>query len=257
MTTKETKQTIQSYVSETLRLRGNLYVHLSKPFFLLSGTRYAEQTPTIQKQFIAETQKYRFVVQPGKDYHQKYLDSFEPHVQTWVPRAKENEYFFDVGAHVGRHSVDAARKGYTVFAFEPHPETHRVLTKNIQLNTENHQKIRTPRAAITNTRKKVGVSDKQHSGSNHVKENGDITGLPLDHYRNYASRTRYIKVDVEGHENHVLRGAQRFLRSCRVGTLLQLETQQIKPNPKLLKGWRVVYKAGRDTLYKKHREVQP
>ncbi len=49
-------------------------------------------------------------------------------------RIKEGDVVFDVGAHIGSFSVSAAKKGATVFAFEPERSNYGLLLKNIELN---------------------------------------------------------------------------------------------------------------------------
>ncbi len=51
----------------------------------------------------------------------------------------------DVGAHIGYYSILAGKEGFKVYAFEPNPETYRLLEYNCRLN--NLHNIRTYWAA--------------------------------------------------------------------------------------------------------------
>lgn len=58
-----------------------------------------------------------------------------------------------------------------------------------------------------------GTARRQHFGIEDVHETAEIETLPLDHFLSLADgRERIlIKIDVEGHEGHVLRGANMLL----------------------------------------------
>ncbi len=134
--------------------------------------------------------------------------------------------FVDVGAHVGFHSLAAARlvgdRG-RVYAFEPDPDTYDLLQNNARLNRLTNI-IAVPLAVDEGCGEKdlfLGVVHEGHNtlyarrlvGSKSVR----VETTTLDTY--FATRgilrLDVIKLDVQGAEPAVLRGANDILRRCR------------------------------------------
>jgi FkbM family methyltransferase len=134
----------------------------------------------------------------------------------------------DVGAHVGTFSVIAgARVGPAgrVFSFEPAPESRRMLQQNIGLNRFEQRVTIVPAAVSDQTGQTVFYIDgKSTTNSLMQLESVSPTGsapqraitvglTTLDDF--FASIGRdpdLVKIDVEGAEFAVLRGADRILR---------------------------------------------
>jgi FkbM family methyltransferase len=134
--------------------------------------------------------------------------------------------FVDVGANVGLYSVPASKKvqGGKVFAFEPTPWTYQVLLENIRLN--NLKNVCAERFAVGDAEGeavlKLNVAGKE--GLNTIgrpaHEFSDIQGserVPITRLDDFVDRysiqrVDVLKIDVEGAELLVLRGAQRLLR---------------------------------------------
>lgn len=64
---------------------------------------------------------------------------------------KENTSFVDLGAWIGPLSLYAAKKGAWVYAIDPDPVAYQALLKNVQLNPDIAQNIKTYNIAIANT----------------------------------------------------------------------------------------------------------
>ena len=63
-------------------------------------------------------------------------DTYEAKIKSLIKeKLKEGyHYFFDIGACIGEHSINAAKHGAKVYAFDPVPQNFKVLCKNIELN---------------------------------------------------------------------------------------------------------------------------
>lgn len=131
----------------------------------------------------------------------------------------------DVGANAGAMTfamAQATGRGGRVYAFEPGPPFYQRLVRNVALN---------PSYADVIVCENVGVSDADgtlrwaEADSDIWRGNGGVVAsggvevpvVTLDAYAaaHISARIAFIKVDVEGWELHVLRGAQRILREQR------------------------------------------
>jgi FkbM family methyltransferase len=142
---------------------------------------------------------------------------------------RPGDTFVDVGANAGFWSLPAARRGAQVVAFEPNPYAVDRLSRNIELNPELRVEVRATAvgsesgevelyafdleagaSSATLNRSAVATLDKEFGGGTgeavqHVK-------VPLTTLDAELDRVDVLKIDVEGHEEAVLLGAQRTLR---------------------------------------------
>ena len=132
---------------------------------------------------------------------------------------------FDVGANVGSHTLtmsDRAGKDGKVFAFEPNPKAYQRLLENIALNKL--ENIETLSCALSDTTAEeklfVPVEGTANRGvASLYRENVDyqMVEVPVEMRtmdevvkERGLSRLDFIKIDTEGNEIKVLKGA----RSC-------------------------------------------
>lgn len=139
---------------------------------------------------------------------------------------REGDIFIDVGANIGLMSIFSSRvignKG-KVYSFEPVLETFTILQKNIEIN-----KIRNVGAfniGISDTKGKSFIYTNPYAGkgsSSFIKPldqsestEYEIIIETLDEFliSHHLANIRMVKIDVEGWELHVLRGAESLLRS--------------------------------------------
>lgn len=151
--------------------------------------------------------------------------------------------FLDVGANIGNHAVFFATFcADHVVAFEPNPALQGILTNNLRRN----------QVADRTTVIPVGLSDREGTGSMDIRaEHKDNIGAshvargqdpidpaqavnlrPLDAFTFGptapwpAVPLQFMKIDVEGMEMDVLRGAAATLRDHRPQILVELITEQ-------------------------------
>jgi FkbM family methyltransferase len=143
---------------------------------------------------------------------------------------------YDIGAHLGFHTLPAARIGAHVIAFEADPENGQRLRRNIDRNCL-REKARVVEAAVWSTghtvvgfrrgepRSQGGVCWGDHQP---VLASGEIIEVPacsLDEFAaNGGPTPDLIKVDVEGAESEVLKGAARILAVCRPALIVEVHT---------------------------------
>lgn len=117
----------------------------------------------------------------------------------------------DIGAHVGLWSYHLAKSFIHVEAFEPVPEHANCFVKNVEAeNVTLHQ------CALGAEEGRVAITRcVENSGHSHVAPDGDVTAriLTLDSFG--LQHVGFVKLDVEGFERDVLRGAIDTLARCR------------------------------------------
>lgn len=171
----------------------------------------------------------------------------EPSTVWWIEQMKEGEVMFDVGANVGVYSVLAGAKGVKVYAFEPEAENFALLCKNLSLNNIE------PNAYC------VAISDRQVAGTLYAgqKEAGGACHTfnePLGHDLNYREPVftqgslgitldrlvedglpspQHIKIDVDGLEYSVVRGADKILKNGVVSVLVEVN-KNLEPHREMV-----------------------
>jgi len=171
---------------------------------------------------------FYFVIRPRiYDYEMTSLQ-YEPEVKR-VFRPKQGEVIIDVGSCIGAYTIRPSRivgKDGLVVALEPDPENFKLLSMNIRLN-ELSNVIALPAAAYENDGTHLlyikGVGEhslhKAHVIKIHGKSNGEIkvSTITLDTLikKLNLKRVDWAKIDVEGAELSVLKGASNALEIVR------------------------------------------
>jgi FkbM family methyltransferase len=138
---------------------------------------------------------------------------------------REGMTFLDVGANLGEFSIRGAQLvGSTgeVHAFEPHPEAAKLLERN----TAAFPNITVNRIALSDSDGQVGfriTSDSALGSIDKTSVDTVVRALRLDQYWVGQRAVDLIKVDVEGAELAVLRGAEGL--NCRPIWLFEYEPE--------------------------------
>ena len=147
---------------------------------------------------------------PGReqDVHHTILDSLRP-----------GDTLVDVGANIGYYTVLGGLRvgpGGRVVAIEPLPSTSAVLRKNVRMNSLGNVRI-IEAAAGAEPRERARISfDPRHLGRATLRaatgsEGREVRVTTLDRVCRELQTIRLLKIDVEGNELAVLRGAVRTL----------------------------------------------
>jgi len=140
-----------------------------------------------------------------------WLGYYEPVVQRFLrDHITLGDVFYDVGAHHGFFSVCAGRLGAKVFAFEPAAANAQRLRRNAELNER--LDIEVTEAAVWD---RDGGVELVHGASDsewRVVDGGTAPSITLDAFVRAHSAPSVLKIDVEGSEARVLRGAEALLR---------------------------------------------
>ncbi len=158
----------------------------------------------------------------GGDWQPEIWDSLSPNLS-------EGSVFLDVGAHIGFFSMRAAvRLGKTgrILAFEPNPETLKLLRDNVAANHAENVIVEPIACTDREQTLTLYAAPSMNTGASSLaRENADLSaeepprpytvrGRPIDDVVRELNLARVdaIKIDVEGAEVYVLRGAVNTLK---------------------------------------------
>jgi len=144
---------------------------------------------------------------------------------------KKDDVFVDVGANIGIYAVPYAKKVRRMIAFEPDPESAKLLLQSIQLNDSYNIELR--QKAIGSTPQKVWYylsSVPMTSGMSVANEKLgelEVETTDLDSELLHESKVDWLLIDVEGSEVGVLRGAKKLLREYSPKIILECNKENI------------------------------
>lgn len=169
-----------------------------------------------------------------KEHDYKYycrLEDFNPGREEDILklfRPKEGDIVVDVGAHIGRYTIIASKMVGSqgkVIAIEAHPANYEILKQNVELNKLNNViplnyavhsketmvKLYEPGQEEGFTTYNTIMTDRTLTSKN--QEYIEVKANTLDSLlvENGINEVNWIKIDVEGAEYEVLRGAKEIL----------------------------------------------
>lgn len=131
----------------------------------------------------------------------------------------------DVGAHVGLWSIPLSKAFGSVMAFEPHPDHRACFERNLQ-GVEN---VFLYPFAVGDREGRVRLSvETESSGGTHIVADGDGPAADLVTIDSMApddAPVDLVKIDCEGFELPVLRGARETLLRCRPVVVVEQKPQ--------------------------------
>ena len=167
-------------------------------------------------------------------FRAKKLLTKEPSTIKWLDRMTSDDVLWDIGANVGSYTLYAAiRRCCRVIAIEPSAANYYLLNKNIELNKLSHRVTALCAAAtsgngfgflnLPNTAPGEGFSEfgRDRAGSGAGFQQG-MVGVSLDALAQEAifPAPTFIKIDVDGLEQEVVKGARMLLRTGKVRSVL-------------------------------------
>jgi len=213
-------------LNRELRMRLNIaFVILVMPYLALRR---------ISRFFLGRMESYRVFFEGGIGSTCDYLEKlkFPEIVRTWIDvrtryafekeithtiLAVRGKIFLDIGANMGYYTAIASKNFETVLAFEPHPQNLAMLRSTVAAGrlrnviTRNEAVSDTDGTAILHFQRKRG----EHSI---MKDEGvqqlTVRTIKLDSIVN--ERVDLAKVDVEGAEWRVIKGAEMSMRAGKI-----------------------------------------
>jgi FkbM family methyltransferase len=219
--------------TDILRLQKRLLLEIAVP-----SHEYRIHCPLNKEDFIVMTK-----------HEEEIIELFHP---------EEGDIVIDIGAHMGRYTIPCSKYVGTngkVIAVEAHPYNFKLLKRNISLNRLTN--VTAMRCALYSKRDKVKLylpDEKQGYTMHHsVMSSYLVTKYNEKMEQNYievqaytldelvkttgVKQVNWIKIDVEGAEYEVLKGAKEILAaSKRISILVEIHGKDTyEPTMKLLK----------------------
>lgn len=165
---------------------------------------------------------------------------FDPGLEVIAGLLKAGDVFVDAGANLGQFTLTGARlvgpQG-RVFAFEASPATAAGLRANVQTN--GYRWVEVVEAALDERNGRAGftVFEGAESGLSSfapgAPEQGRLVDVPTVRLQDAVPRQEWervalIKIDVEGAEARVLRGAEELIRQSGCAVLIEVEPEHLQ-----------------------------
>jgi len=161
----------------------------------------------------------------------------EPQTIAWIESFQNGDTLWDIGANVGVYSLYAAFKGHRVLAFEPSASNYHLLSRNIEINKKDRQISAYCVAFADTTNLDVLYMGNTQVGaaSNSFGEAKDwqdrtfvpcfsqaMLGFSIDDFikQFHPLFPNHIKIDVDGIEGKIVKGAKDTLSDKRVKSVL-------------------------------------
>jgi FkbM family methyltransferase len=148
----------------------------------------------------------------------------------------------DIGAHHGLYTLLASRRvgsGGKVIAFEPSPRERRLLIQNLRLNSCSNVRLESCALGNEHARSDLYLVQGREDGCNSLRPPATtaptqtvlVDVISLDDYLLNAGvkKVDFVKLDVEGAEREVLRGAPYLFGTSR--PVILAEVQDIRTHP--------------------------
>jgi FkbM family methyltransferase len=190
---------------------------------LLRAARYQAQARLLRRRAMARLgERSRLWVDPHRTAAAMVLYANPPDLPemlVWRRALRDGGLFVDVGANVGTYAIWAAELGAEVIALEPAADTFRLLEENIALNG---YPVSAVQAAAGDHCGWARFTSGLDAGNSLSCDGPVVTRLVTVDSLIGSRPVAGMKVDVEGFEISVLRGAARALADHRIG-LIQIE----------------------------------
>lgn len=181
-----------------------------------------------------------FVSDRFKDYSVE-TDKNNPCISLLFELASEGKIFFDIGAHVGLYTIPAAllvgKSGF-VHSFDSSSHAIEALNKHLTLNGIVNCRVNTAYVGDQNGVQKIfdgvlEVSDrggvlKPKSCNQELFREKVVTSITLDNYcEEHSTYPDILKIDVEGAELKVLKGAEKIIKAYQPVIFLSVHPEKI------------------------------
>lgn len=179
---------------------------------------WAQQVANYATYFRRRVENPSFQATPGDRLIGRYTATntqWEAWLQPYMtPFGDKSTIALDIGANIGTHTRHLADLFGSVYAFEPSSNTREILAANM----EGYSNVIIRGEAIGDTTGTARLAvETRNRGASHItdKESGELVDLIRLDDLTFPARVSFMKVDVEGFEKQVFRGATDLIASDR------------------------------------------
>lgn len=181
-----------------------------------------------------ETWYHNFFLKQNKNYSDKDVLKYQQQNifnATSVCKPSGRSFAIDVGANIGLISIQLAYKFWKVLAIEPRPDTYECLKKNVR----KYQQIETLHAAVGSSLGSIGFSGAENDCAHSQVTPEAETKVPLITLDSLnLDACDLIKIDTEGYELEVIKGALATIQKFRPVIILEELSMFRKDNASIL-----------------------
>lgn len=179
---------------------------------------------------------------PTRYYKYFEADYEKDNIRIINDRVKSGMVIMDIGAHIGLMTAILGKKvGPTgkVFSFEPTPSTFKILQKTVAINNLSHATVNPFAVSDKKGTLSFYVSEHDADNSNSLSNSKrtdrtegtvDVQVVSVDDYikEHNSGKVDFIKIDVEGAELKLLKGAVQTIRNNYPDMILALHPASIR-----------------------------
>jgi FkbM family methyltransferase len=178
--------------------------------------------PNYQKDFIQ-----KFIFEKKSFFEKSYLDLI---TKKWrngiIQKTITSKCVLDIGCNIGNHTLYFLNvcNSPKVYCFEPLKSTFSILEKNIELNDLRERAVlMNVGIGAHNAQGSISFYDENNIGSTSIKEDssGNISIISIDEL-NIQDSIGLIKIDVEGFELEVIKGALATIKKYKPFIMIEL-----------------------------------
>ena len=187
-------------------------------------------------------------------YHYEYrmvLGAIDPEMLFILKVVKNRHHAIDIGANVGIYTRYLSNHFKSVDAFEPIKEVNQYIKRLNRKNISLHE------VALSDTESEDALKIPIKNGVSRFG-NASIETNEIEYYDHYESqivikkkldffefdRVNFIKIDVEGHEMNVLKGAEQTIRNSKPVMLIEIEERHLHSSMSIFDIFRYIEKQG-------------
>jgi FkbM family methyltransferase len=149
---------------------------------------------------------------------------------------KNDDQVFDIGTNIGYYTIWISKfiTSGKIHCFEPDKANFQKLKKNVELNQLQHI-TKLNNIAVNDVNGTLsftsGLDGQNHINLKKSNNNINVVAMRLDSYvkENDLAKISYLKIDVEGFEFNVLKGAENLLKEKKI-EIIQLEINNTLQN---------------------------
>ena len=200
-------------------------------------------TPTVTQVTSLGVLKF-FCPGPLPEWRAQTLLTKEPETLEWIDGFSQEECLWDIGANVGLYSLYAAQRKVQVVAFEPSAANYYLLNKNIEINNMDDaivaysvalndgvclDYLHMSNSELGGALNSFGEAKDWQGRSYTPSFKQGMVGHTIDEFIAQFSPTfpNHIKIDVDGIEDLIIKGAAKTLKDSRLkSVLVELDTNQ-------------------------------